>query len=84
MSTKRQNSKGNNEESDINVLLYSPLIEKLFLENDICFLKFVLVDRLGLNLRNNIAHSLNTDVYNWDNMILVFVSILILLFKIKN
>jgi hypothetical protein len=45
-------------EKDIHALLYEKTIKKLFDEDDLLFLKFLLVEKAGYNLRHKIAHSL--------------------------
>lgn len=87
ISVKKQDSRGNNKEIDINEMLYSSDINSIITnENELCFLRFVLIDHMGLNLRNIVAHGLtNTpndlSIYTWDNANLIFLVILILLFK---
>ncbi len=45
-------------EKDIHALLYEEPIRKLFDEDDLLFLKFLLVEKAGYNLRHKVAHSL--------------------------
>jgi hypothetical protein len=51
-------SDGIQEEHNLNVTLYTPEIKKVFGENIIFDLQSLLVERLGANLRNRMAHGL--------------------------
>jgi len=55
-----KDSKGRNivREKDIHALLYEEPIRELFDEDDLLFLKFLLVEKAGYNLRHKVAHSL--------------------------
>jgi len=55
-----QDSKGRDitREKDIHALLYEEPIKGLFDEDDLLFLRFLLVEKAGYNLRHRIAHSL--------------------------
>lgn len=74
--------KGKNvaREKDINALLHEEEIKNFLSKDDLLFLKFLLVEKAGLNLRNNIAHSLFRYVGNYsiDYMNLLIVAILTL------
>jgi hypothetical protein len=45
-------------EKDLNALLHEEKIRELFDEDELLFFKFVLVEKIGYNLRHKIAHSL--------------------------
>jgi hypothetical protein len=45
-------------EKDLNELLADPKMQELFTEDELRFLKFLLVEQMGYNLRHRIAHSL--------------------------
>jgi hypothetical protein len=45
-------------EKDLNELLADPKMHELFTEDELFFLKFLLVEQMGYNLRHRIAHSL--------------------------
>jgi hypothetical protein len=45
-------------EKDIHALLYDEQVKKLFDEDDLLFLRFLLVEQAGCNLRHRVAHSL--------------------------
>jgi hypothetical protein len=47
-------------EKDITALLYDEQVKKLFDEDDLLFLRFLLVEQAGYNLRHRVAHSLMT------------------------
>lgn len=52
------------------------LIEKIG-QNNISFLKYLLIDKCGLNIRNEVAHSLlNLNEYNYVNATLLLVALL--------
>lgn len=52
--TKEKNQK----EKDLHALIYEDVMKELFSEDDLLFFKFVLVEQVGYNLRNNVAHAL--------------------------
>lgn len=61
-------------EKDINWLLREEPIKKLFDEDDLLFFKFVLVEKVGLNLRHKIAHCLiDYSDYNITHMHLLLL-----------
>lgn len=64
-------------EKDINALLHDDTIKNFISKDDMLFLKFLLVEKAGLNLRNNVAHSLfrKTNNYSIDFMNLLIVAI---------
>ncbi len=74
-----KDNKGRNlvREKDINALLYEEDIKKLFDEDELLFLRYLLIEKAGLNLRNKIAHSLvNIHDYNFDNTHLLMLALL--------
>ena len=74
------------EEHDLNYLLDHELMLRLYDENHVVFLKFILTEQLGMNLRNIVAHALktNSEIYNESVMHCVFVCIIIVVFGIKS
>jgi Domain of unknown function (DUF4209) len=57
--------RGVERESDINDYLNHPAINEFFDENTAFFLRYVLIDKGGLNLRHEVSHALLTfDEYN--------------------
>ena len=65
------------QEKDINALLYEDAIKELFDKDDLLFFKFLLVEKLGYNLRNNIAHAmLLFPEYSVDYIHLVILALL--------
>ncbi len=56
----RQDRAGRNiaQEKDIDMLLREEAIQDLFDEDDLLFFRFLLVEKVGYNLRHKIAHSL--------------------------
>jgi len=56
----KKDRKGRNivEEKDINALLYEEKMKELFDEDDLFFFRFLLIEKVGSNLRNKVAHSL--------------------------
>ena len=65
------------EFKDIQGLLYDDSIYKLFDEDDLIFLKFLLVEKSGYNLRHRVAHSLM--IFQEYQMSYMFLLILALL-----
>ncbi|GAB2545323.1 DUF4209 domain-containing protein [Rufibacter soli] len=65
-------------EKDINVLLREPEIKDTLSQDDFMLLQFLLVDKVGLNLRNRVAHTLIRDVdgYGFQYMLLLVALIL--------
>lgn len=55
-----QDNKGRDvtREKDVHALLYEDPIKELFDDDDLLFLRFLLVEKAGYNLRHKIAHSL--------------------------
>ena len=52
-------------EKDINALLHEDEIVKMIDPSDHFFLRFLLIEKAGMNIRNNIAHGfLNYNEYN--------------------
>ncbi|MCK4307705.1 DUF4209 domain-containing protein [candidate division WOR-3 bacterium] len=71
-------SKGRNivREKDIHALLYEAPIKRLFDEDDLLFLKFLLVEKAGYNLRHKVAHSLMLfQEYNVNYMHLLILAL---------
>lgn len=74
-----KDNKGRNiiQEKDINALLYEEDVKKLFDEDDLLFLRYLLIEKAGLNLRNKVAHSLMAiHDYNAGSMHLVMLALL--------
>lgn len=64
-------------EKDLNALLHDDKIKTLFSEDDLLFLKFVLVEKAGYNLRHKVAHSLMiANEYGIDNVHLLLLILL--------
>lgn len=63
------------EEKSINALLYDERITRLFDDDELLLLKFVLIEKHGYNLRNKVAHSL----VNYTDYNLNFASLLLLI-----
>lgn len=66
------------KEKDINALLREETIKNTLSKDDLMLLRFLLVDKVGLNLRNKVAHTLirNADGYGLQHMLLLIVVIL--------
>lgn len=76
-SKSDKNDKRIKKEKDINELLHENKLKELLGEDDILFLKILLVERSGYNLRNKIAHSLiESNDYNIHNIHLLLLAIL--------
>ena len=64
-------------EKAITVLLRDDAIKKIIDRDDLLFFRFLLIEQLGFNLRNNIAHSLMPyQEYRLDYMHLVILALL--------
>lgn len=65
-------------EKDINALLHEEVIKTLISKDDLLFLKYLLVEKAGLNLRNKVSHSLfrHSQSYSIEYMNLLIVAIL--------
>ena len=76
--TSRQKKERNiGQEKDINALLHEDAIKELFDEDDLLFFKFLLIEKLGCNLRHDIAHALLLfQEYSLDYMHLVILALL--------
>ncbi len=75
--TKDSECRNITREKDIHALLYEEPIKKLFDEDDLLFLKFLLVEKAGSNLRHKIAHSLMLfQEYSIDYMHLLILALL--------
>ncbi len=57
--TKDSKGRTVSREKDIHALLYEDKVAELFDKDDLLFLKFLLVEKSGFNLRHRVAHSLN-------------------------
>lgn len=66
------------KEKDINALLREETIKNTLSKDDLMLLQFLLVDKVGWNLRNRVAHTLirNADGYGLQHMLLLIVVIL--------
>lgn len=53
-------------EKDINALLHEGVIKNLISKDDLLFLKYLLVEKAGLNLRNKVSHSLFRHAQNYS------------------
>lgn len=75
---KQDNSERNIAlEKDIGALLREDAITELFDEDDLLFFKFLLVEKVGYNLRHKIAHSLLPfQGYSWSYMNLMILALL--------
>ncbi|MFW6029965.1 MAG: DUF4209 domain-containing protein, partial [Halanaerobiales bacterium] len=56
--TEDKEGRGLFRKKDINSLLYDDKIKELFSDDDLLFLRFLLIEKAGFNFRNRIAHSL--------------------------
>jgi hypothetical protein len=56
--TKDAKGRSVSREKDIHALLYEDKVAELFDKDDLLFLKFLLVEKAGFNLRHSVAHSL--------------------------
>jgi hypothetical protein len=64
-------------EKDINMLLHEDCIKEFINEDDLLFLKYLLVEKAGMNLRNKIAHALvQYNEYNINTMNLLILALL--------
>lgn len=64
-------------EKDLNELLADPKMRELFTEDELFFMKFLLVEQMGYNLRHRIAHSLMiTQEYGIDLMNYLIIAML--------
>ena len=58
-------------------ILRDPEMEKWFSKDEILFFKFLLVEKAGLNLRHDVAHTIVTnDTYSIQNAHLLFIAFL--------
>lgn len=65
------------QEKDLADLLWDKKVIELFDEDDLLFLRFLLVEKTGYNLRNDVAHALLLpQQYNVELMHLLFLAIL--------
>jgi len=75
----KKDKKGRNiaQERDLHALLSEDKIKELINEDDLLFLKFLLVEKAGYNLRHKVAHSLmDYREYSFDLMNLLFLALL--------
>jgi hypothetical protein len=64
-------------EKDINVLIREAKLVEMLIPDDLFFLKFILVEKAGCNLRNSIAHSLmKYEGYTIEYMHLLIIGLL--------
>ena len=65
-------------EQDINALLYFDAIKRLFSESELIFLRFILIEKAGLNWRHKVAHALShSSEYSFELMVLLSMGLLI-------
>ncbi|WP_041577335.1 DUF4209 domain-containing protein [Bdellovibrio bacteriovorus] len=65
-------------EQDINALLYSKTIKNLFSEDQLFYLRFVLIEKSGQNWRHKVAHGLSyKPEYSFNLMVLLVMCLLI-------
>ena len=75
--TKDKKGRSIAREKDIHALLYEEPIKELFDEDDLLFLKFLLVEKAGYNLRHKVAHSLMLfQEYSINHMHLLILALL--------
>lgn len=76
-SKNDRNDKKIKKEKDINELLHEDKLKELLGDDDILFLKILLTERSGYNLRNKIAHSLiESNDYDIHNVHMLLLAIL--------
>jgi len=76
MTTDKQN-RSVTKEKDIQALLHEEKLKELIDEDDLLFLRFLLVEKVGYNLRHNIAHSfMFFNDYNINIMHLLIIALL--------
>lgn len=64
-------------EKDIHALLYEDKVAELFDKDDLLFLKFLLIEKAGFNLRHRVAHSLMMfDEYGLPQIYLLLLAVL--------
>lgn len=76
---KQRTNKGKliTQEKDLSELLWEEKVKELFDEDDLLFLRFLLIEKTGYNLRHEIAHALLLpQQYNVELMHLLFLAIL--------
>lgn len=76
---QKEDNSGRNivQEKDLNALLREDAIKEFFDEDDLLFFKFLLIEKLGYNLRHGIAHSLMLfQEYRADYMHLAILALL--------
>lgn len=79
ISTTHINADNTSEEKSLNQLLEEETLKEMIGEDDLFFLKFILIDQ-GFNLRNKIAHSLMQPLeYNETNVNLLILALFRLL-----
>ncbi len=72
------NKEGISQEKDINALLHDDTIVNVISKDDIFFFSFLLVEKTGYNLRNDVAHALlrSPQQYSIDHMNLLILAVL--------
>ena len=74
--TFSKDGKNNVKEKSLNKLLNEEKLEEILGKDDLLFLKILLIEQGGYNLRNEIAHSLlSTKNYGIDNMHLLLLAL---------
>ena len=81
---KKTTKTNDNQEMNIIDFLNKPELKQFYRKNDLEFIKYILIDQKGFNLRNIIAHNLSPDIYTLENGILLSLTILILIFNIQD
>ena len=75
--TKDTKGRSVSREKDIHGLLYEDKVAELFDKDDLLFLKFLLVEKAGFNLRHKVAHSLMMfQEYGLHQMYLLLLALL--------
>ncbi len=78
-SHHRKDKKGRSisSEKDLGWLLNEKIIKEMFDEDDLLFLKYLLVEQAGLNIRHKVAHSLMAfQEYRFDTINLLILALL--------
>jgi len=68
-------------EKDINALLKEPVVKNFYNKSDYMMLRYTLIEKTGLNLRNRIGHSLFRNPFNYS--IQYMNLLIILIFRIS-
>lgn len=75
----KKDNKGRQVTSEMHIqeLLYMDEVKKLFDEDELLFLRFLLVEKVGYNLRHRVAHSLmRFEEYSYEYMHLILLAFL--------